>query len=336
MIGPTDTTSGTDATGVFVAIRHDEVAAAVDLDTLIGELATPTKHLLDTRGQQLRGLLVQRAAMGGMRPTTPEVRNGAIAVELLHLGTLAHDDLVDGDARRRGVASVGAKYGQRSSAYVGLLLVAEAVRIVTHFGAYAAKRFAETVSAMCIGEMAEIEDLFRVDRTVARYRECITGKTAALFAFSAWLGAKLAGADRDTGAAVTRFGMALGMAFQIQDDVADLILPGGPGSAVRGKDLRDGTYTLPALYAMQADPGLAKQLGTRVNDHALGELVARIEKAGGIEKATTEIQRFARRARHAVADECVAPDAKEALLLMVEDALALSRTINAASGATSG
>ena len=303
--------------GSASAIVADELRAAVEAETLVQELAAPLDHLFDSRGKQLRAALVRAAAGTGPRGSAAAVRDGEIAVELLHLGTLAHDDVVDDGRLRRGSETVGVAYGNRASAFAGGVLLASAAAMMAPHGAEAGDAFAEAVTAICEGEMAEIEDLFNADRPLERYFEAISGKTAAGFAFAGWIGSWLAGADAAAAATTMRFGQEMGMAFQVLDDVLDLRSPAAETGKQRGKDLQQGVYTLPVIYASIDDPHLKRKLGRPIGERELEPLVQRAIAAGGVEKATEDCWAFAEKARAAIAD---APDAARLPLLELLEA----------------
>lgn len=300
-------------------IDVDELRARVDVGALVPEVALPLEYLLGSRGKELRASLVQSAARVGSGYSASAVREGAAAIELLHLGTLAHDDVVDDGTMRRGRETVGMTYGNRAAAFAGGVLIAAAVQVVAEHGREANKAFAQTVMAICEGEMAEIEDLFNADRPLERYFQSIAGKTAAGFAFAGWIGSWLAGADRDSAARMRRFGHELGMAFQIHDDILDLTVPATRTGKPQGKDLQQGVYTLPVLYAAKRDPLVKRDLGRPLANGELESLVERVVASGGGEKAEEKCRFFAGKAKAVVAD--LPREVRESLLELLDAAL---------------
>jgi heptaprenyl diphosphate synthase len=284
------------------AISAKELRAAVDVQSLPPELVAPLDHLFNSRGKQLRGALVLRSAFAGPTPSNGAVREGAIAIELLHLGTLAHDDVIDDGKLRRGDATVGVTFGNRASAFAGGVLVAAAAGLGARHGHEANEAFAKTVSEICEGEMAEVEDLFNADRPVERYLRAISGKTAAGFAFAGWLGAWLAGSSRCIVARTARFGRELGMAFQVLDDMLDLCNSATETGKQRGRDLEQGVYTLPVIHAALGDPLLKRRLGQPVDDEEIDSLVERVIASGGVVRAEEECRDFADNALNAIVD----------------------------------
>jgi heptaprenyl diphosphate synthase len=297
-----------------------DLHAGAEVGVLVDELASPLEHLLSRQGKQLRASLVQRSARAGPEPSSHAVREGALAVELLHLGTLAHDDVVDDGNIRRGSETVGVAYGNRASAFAGGVLVASAIELVARHGQEAAEVFADTVTQICEGEMVEVEDLFNPDRPVERYFHAISGKTAMGFAFAGWIGAWLAGAESHVAAKMKRFGHELGMAFQVLDDILDLCSPVDQTGKQRGKDLQQGVYTFPVLYAAMVDSVLKKDLGRPIDDGELESLVDRVVSSGGVEKAKRVCTSFTEKAGAAISD--VPEASRESLLEVLATALA--------------
>jgi heptaprenyl diphosphate synthase len=310
------------AAGSALALLPGEIAAAVHVEGLVEDFAEPAAHVLGTVGKQLRATTVMRSAEAGPRPSDPAVREGAIAVELLHLGTLVHDDVIDDGRLRRGAESVRAAYGNLVSGFLGAVFVARATEMIANAGPEPTCRLAAAAASMCAGQMAEFEDLFDVDRSADRCRLAIAGKTASLFELAAWLGARLSGARVATAEAAARFGHEFGMAFQIIDDVLDLIAPASETGKQQASDLRHGVYNLPIIYALDANADLREPLARATSDAELSELIARIEDSGGIERAVQECGLCADLARTALREEGMPEKARETLLALLERVIA--------------
>jgi heptaprenyl diphosphate synthase len=225
-------------------------------------LTEVTGHLVNAGGKRLRPSLVVAAATvggpdgGGGRE---EVIRGAVAVELVHLGSLYHDDVIDEAQRRRGVESVNARWGNLVAILAGDFLLARASEIAASLGTEVAALLARTIGRLCEGEVSEFRFAFDTSRSESAYVSCIAGKTASLMATSARVGGLVSGAPRPWVEALTGYGHALGMAFQIWDDVRDLICNGEHLGKPAGHDLVEGTYTLPVLRAL-AVPGAGDDL----------------------------------------------------------------------------
>ena len=296
-----------------------ELRVGAEVDGVVQELERPLNHLLTNQGKQLRSALVQGSAEAGPDLSPDTVRKGATAVELLHLGTLAHDDVVDDGMLRRGSETVGVAHGNRASAFAGGVLVAAAAELMSCHGQEATEAFANSVTQICEGEMAEVEDLFNADRSIERYLEAISGKTAAGFAFAGWVGPWLAGADEHVAAKTGRFGHELGMAFQILDDALDLCASTTKTGKQRGKDLQQGVYTLPVLHAAAADPSLRRELGQPIGEGQLEPFIERVVASGGVKKAREACSSFAEAAKSAIND--IPDTARQCLLELLDSAL---------------
>jgi heptaprenyl diphosphate synthase len=299
-------------------ISAQELRAAVETRALSQELAPPLDHLFASGGKQLRAALVWGSAEAGPDPSVHSVREGATAVELFHLGTLAHDDVVDDGRLRRGIETVGVAHGSRASGFAGMVLLGAAAELMARHGQEANEVFAEAVSEICEGEMAEVEDLFNADRPVERYFHAISGKTAAGFGFAGWVGAWLAGADCSIAARTRHFGHELGMAFQILDDALDLCGPTATGKQ-RGKDLEQGVYTMPVLSAALTDPSLKRELGRPIEEGNLDLVVERVIASGGMKRTEEACSSFADRAKDAIGE--IPSAARRPLLELLDAAL---------------
>jgi heptaprenyl diphosphate synthase len=251
-------------------------------------LRTSCDYIVSNPGKRFRASLVESAAHYGPRPGDRLVRQSAVAVELFHAATLAHDDVVDDGQVRRGKATVGAHAGNLAAGLSGGWLFARAIELVAEIDAEATSRFAEATSVVCCGEMLESRDLFDVDRSRDRYLEAIEAKTARLIAFSAWLGAKVGGASPEVAECLNRYGEAVGMAFQIADDILDLVGHEARTGKTPGSDLRHGVYTLPTIVAMEAEPELKQALISEPSEAELPDLVARIRRTGAVDVALAE------------------------------------------------
>lgn len=258
--------------------RLREVAASVD-----ASLTQIALHLIDAGGKRLRPALAVSSAIaaGGAEAVTPLVIDAAAAVELLHLATLYHDDVIDSASARRGRPSVNAVWGNKAAILAGDVLLALAFRLAAGLGPAGLGRFSRTVTDLCSGEMAEAEMQFDPQRRVADYEASVRDKTAALFASSCRLGASAAGAPEPMIQALDRYGSELGVAFQVVDDVMDLCADGGLTGKGSGSDLRGGVFTLPVLLSLTPDPGLRELLTEGIDEDGIEEVRRRVRRVGG-------------------------------------------------------
>lgn len=222
-------------------------------------LAQVAGHLAKAGGKRLRpAIAVASARAGGVEPG-PAVIDGAVAVELVHQGSLYHDDVMDSADLRHGVESANRRWGNLVSILTGDFLLAKASEMAAALGAEIAGLLASTIGKMCEGQVRELADAFNVARTEENYFTSINGKTAALWSASCRTGALTAELPRDQTEALTAFGHSFGMAFQIYDDVLDVIGTDEELGKPAGNDLMEGVYTLPVLRTL-TDSGAGPEL----------------------------------------------------------------------------
>jgi geranylgeranyl pyrophosphate synthase len=218
-------------------------------------LAHHARGTISAGGKRLRPLLVCLASSVPVAESDDLVR-AAVAVELIHAATLVHDDVLDGSSLRRGRPTVFATGGRLMATATGDLLFSRAFAELAAGGALDPVRvLSRAVSGLAAGELMQREDAWRADVTVERYLERCRMKTAVLFRGACELGA-LCGGARQT-AALGSFGEAIGLAFQLLDDILDVTGPAERTGKPRGTDLLDGTVTLPLIVARTRDPELA-------------------------------------------------------------------------------
>jgi heptaprenyl diphosphate synthase len=233
------------------------VESVVTGDDFLDEVTT---HLLAAGGKRLRPLLALATATSGSYPATGEDLLGGVAVELVHLASLYHDDVMDEATVRRNVESVNARFGNLVAIVAGDFLLARSAEIAAGLGTEIAALLAATLGELCQGQVTEVHAAFQVDRTEDGYSRAIAGKTAALMATSCRIGALTGGLPRDQVDAFTTFGRYFGMVFQVRDDILDIIGTEEELGKPAGQDLAEGIYTLPVLYAL-ADPIAGPELG---------------------------------------------------------------------------
>ncbi len=218
-----------------------------------------TGHLIAAGGKRLRPGLALAAATGGSRPARADDLQGAVAVELVHLASLYHDDVMDEATMRRTVESVNARWGNLVAIVAGDFLLARSAEIAASLGTEIAGLLANTLGQLCQGQVAEVRAAFSTARTEDHYFTAIAGKTAALMATSCRIGALTGALPRVEVDAFTTFGRCFGMLFQLRDDVLDVIGTEEELGKLPGQDLAEGIYTLPVLKALR-DPGAGPEL----------------------------------------------------------------------------
>jgi heptaprenyl diphosphate synthase len=231
-------------------------------DPLLAELAG---HLVGAGGKRLRPALAVAAGATASpdRNVSDDVVLGGVSVELVHLGSLYHDDVMDEAATRRGVESVNARWGNLKAILAGDFLLAKASEIAAGLGTEVAGLLAATIGTLCEGQVRELQRVFDVTRTEEQYLAAIAGKTASLFAAACRIGALVVGLERHEVEALTLYGHRFGMAFQIVDDVLDIVATDEQLGKPAGNDLAEGVYTLPVIRALASPDGpeLADMLG---------------------------------------------------------------------------
>ncbi len=185
-------------------------------------------------------------------PVSEEIITGATAVELVHLGSLYHDDVMDSAETRRNIVSVNAKYGEHTAILAGDFLLARASILATTLGVRVSALLASTIARLCEGQIIEHREIYNLDRTPEAYMQAIEGKTAALLSTACEIGTIVTGGD-EFSEQIAEFGLAYGMAFQIVDDISDLLEDAPDMGKPDGNDIVEGNFTLPVIYAMEED-----------------------------------------------------------------------------------
>ena len=293
--------------GAVEAGLFGPVAAGLDrLEALVREsieadghpLAGPMGELFAAGGKRLRPALVLLAGELG-RPS-PAHFHAAMAVELVHAATLVHDDVIDRSALRRGQPTVAAALGDSPAIVVGDFYFAKAYREAALTGDVAVVgAIAEAVMRICRGELEQSASRHRYRPSLDAYRARIEAKTAALLAAAAWSGGRLGGLDDGAQESLRRYGLELGLAFQIADDVLDYTAAEAELGKPVGHDLLEGHATLPLLLSVLAEP---LSDGAPLTAEKVAAVVAEVRAAGGPERALQEARKHAAGARAQLAD----------------------------------
>lgn len=250
---------------------------------LVDEL---TSHLALAGGKRLRPVLTLVCAQFGDpgRALSDAVLTGATAVELTHLASLYHDDVMDSASTRRGVPSAQHLWGNNRAILAGDVLFARASVLIAALGPEVVTHHARTFERLCIGQLNETFGPAQGQDRVDFYIRVLADKTGSLVATAAHFGAWLSGAGEEVADIVSEFGERIGVAFQIADDVIDLASDGGTSGKTPGTDLREGVDTLPVLLLKRRlAAGAIDEDGARIldmlggdlsSDEALSEVVA--------------------------------------------------------------
>jgi heptaprenyl diphosphate synthase len=213
-------------------------------------LGVASEHLIEAGGKRLRPMLVLLAAQFG-DPRDPRVIQAAIALELTHLATLYHDDVMDEADVRRGDVSANSRWGNSVAILTGDYLFSRASAILAELGPDAIRIQADTFSRLVTGQINETVGCRPDEDPLEHYLGVVTEKTASLFATCGQFGAMFSGAPRSVTERVTPACRALGVAFQLADDILDVASASEQSGKTPGTDLREGVRTLPMLYALR-------------------------------------------------------------------------------------
>ena len=256
-----------------------------------------SRHLVDAGGKRFRPLVVLLAAGFG-DPDAPTVVPAAVAIELTHLSTLYHDDVMDEAVLRRGAVSANSRWTNSIAILTGDFLFARASEITADLGTEATRILAQTIAVLCEGQIRETVGPGTED-PIAHYRQVVAEKTGSLIATSGRLGALLSGASPAAVTALTAFGAKIGGAFQLSDDLLDITSPSGESGKTPGTDLREGIRTLPVLFA--EEDGL--KLPDEFTDEAeLTKALDQLRGSEAIKRARAELVAEAADARAQLAD----------------------------------
>lgn len=225
-----------------------ELVAAVAHTDPIAKVTT--RHLIDAGGKRIRPTLVLLTSQLG-EANLDEVVQAAVVVELTHIGTLYHDDVMDDAPRRRGVDSAHEIWGNNVAILTGDLLFARASQLVSKLGQKALTLQADTFERLCLGQLNETVGPQEGQDTIEHYLKVLADKTGSLISASAELGVIFSGADQALREPVRKYGEAIGIAFQLIDDYIDLHSDGKVSGKTPGTDLRAGVPTLPVMYLRQ-------------------------------------------------------------------------------------
>ncbi|MFJ7076223.1 polyprenyl synthetase family protein [Streptomyces sp. NPDC098781] len=267
------------------------------------------QHLVRAGGKRFRPLLVMLTAQFG-DPYAPGVVPSAVVVELTHLATLYHDDVMDEATVRRGVDSANARWGNSVAVLTGDFLFARASHILADLGPEAVRVQAEAFERLVTGQILETAGPQDGRDPVEHYLDVLSGKTGSLVAVSCRFGAMMSGADETVVDVLTQYGERLGVAFQLADDVLDIASDSRESGKTPGTDLREGIPTLPVLrlreraerLGLAEDVALSELLDSDLSDDArLAEAVARLREHPALEQARRDAVRYVEDARAALA-----------------------------------
>lgn len=275
-------------------------------DLLAAELASEfpfvteaSSHLMAAGGKRFRPLFTLLAAGVGPRTDSDDVITAAAVVELIHLATLYHDDVMDEADIRRGTKSANARWDNSIAILAGDFVFARASRLVSGLGPEAVRIIADTFAELVTGQIRETVGPQPGQDQIAHHMAVLDEKTASLIDTCARYGGMFSGASAEQTATLRRYARAVGVAFQLSDDIIDIAST--DSGKTPGTDLREGIRTLPMLYTMadpSADPELVGLLAGPIHDDGLVDRAVQLLRVSpGLDRARTTLDEYASAAR---------------------------------------
>lgn len=314
-------------TDIYWYIRSDiskiekELERSIDADHPI--LMEASTHLLRAGGKRIRPVFVLLASKFGDY-NLDEAKKVAVPLELIHMGSLVHDDVIDDAELRRGKKTVKAAWDNRVAMYTGDYIFGKAIEIATKCKAKEIHpHLANVMVQICVGEIDQIRDQYDWNQNLKIYFRRIKRKTALLLAVSCQLGAMAANAPKSFVKSLYQFGYFVGMAYQITDDILDFVGTEKQLGKPAGSDLMQGNVTLPALYALEHHPHIREKIidfleeKNSTNKEDITEIIQLIKSSGAVEYSKELADKYLRKAKNALIDlpEC---QAKSSLLQIAD------------------
>ncbi len=304
---PTPVTVQPDGNPFLRLIRSDLQRVRGALRRMRGEVPEPIRPLVEhgalERGKLLRPALLLLSGRTFGAITAGHIR-AATALELIHNASLLHDDVLDHGLVRRGVATANQRWGNQAAVLFGDLLLGQALEIITSLPEAARSLLSRTMQRTCAGEMRQIATAGSLTLTEQQYLALVTEKTAAMFEGACGLGAQLAGASQEECLALSRFGCSAGIAYQVADDLLDIVGDGDALCKTLGTDLLGGKLTLPVIHSLRvlAEPGRSSLL-RRLERRCLTrlELLDILAETGSTDYVLARLDSYVREAMEAIA-----------------------------------
>jgi heptaprenyl diphosphate synthase len=266
-------------------------------------------HLFKAGGKRFRPLFTVLSAQLGPNPDAEEVTVAGAVIELVHLATLYHDDVMDEAEVRRGTPTANVRWSNNVAILAGDYLFATASRLVSHLGPEAVRLIAETFAQLVTGQMRETRGIAGGTEgadPVEHYLKVVYEKTACLISAAGQFGGMFSGADDDQVQRLSRLGGIVGTAFQVSDDIIDIDSDSHESGKLPGTDVREGVHTLPMVYAL-GEPGpdaarLRELLGGPVDDdEAVAEALTLLRASPGMTRAKQFLAEYAAQAHDELA-----------------------------------
>jgi len=299
-----------------------EVFFKSNLKTKVGLLDLITKYLLKQKGKKVRPILVLLSA-GAVGKISERSFRGAALVELLHSATLIHDDVVDNAEKRRGLPSINAVWKNKIAVLMGDYLLSRGLLVAVENNDFDfLKTITMTVKRMSEGELLQINKSRKLDIDEPTYFKIISDKTASLISTCCEIGARSATDDLETINILKDFGEAIGLAFQIRDDILDYIGTSSVFGKKIGLDILDKKITLPLIYSLlKASPSQAgnilKQIKSAKKSDNISEIINFVKQSGGIEYAEAVAKSYVEKAK-SLLDKLKDSESKKSLFLLID------------------
>jgi heptaprenyl diphosphate synthase len=326
------------ALGVEFADAELETSVRAGLDSIESALrdavraedefvADAASYLVNAGGKRFRPLLSVLSAHFG-DPSRPEIVPAAVVVELTHLATLYHDDVMDEAAVRRGAVSANARWDNTVAILTGDFLFSRASNLLADLGPHAVRLQARTFERLVIGQIRETVGPREGIDAIEHYLAVLVDKTGSLIATAAEFGAYYAGVEPTVVESLRLFGEQIGVAFQISDDILDIASDSTESGKTPGTDLREGIATLPVLYALHSDDPASQRLRTLVakpiiDDAEHAEALSLLRDSSALAESRATLQRYADSAREMLVH---LPDVPARAALATLTDLVISRT----------
>ncbi|MEG0260258.1 MAG: heptaprenyl diphosphate synthase component II [Lysinibacillus sp.] len=288
---------------LYSDLKSDIEVIEKELETALNSssnlLNDASLHLLQAGGKRIRPIFVLLGAKFGDY-NIANIKDVAVPLELIHMASLVHDDVIDDSDLRRGRPTVKAQWNNRVAMYTGDFIFARALEYITKLeNPLIHQILAKTMVEICNGEVIQIEDKFELDQSLKDYFRRIKRKTALLISSSCELGAVAAGVDAKTTKHLKRFGYFVGMSFQIIDDILDIVATDKELGKPAGSDLLQGNITLPILLLKddpQMQPYLKKVIAGELTEQERQDMLRYVRNSDAIEQAKKMSDKYLKKA----------------------------------------
>ncbi|NPV53350.1 MAG: polyprenyl synthetase family protein [Firmicutes bacterium] len=268
------------------------------------------QDMIEAGGKRLRPAMVITCSYFGPRrdQRQDQVTQAAAAIEIIHLATLIHDDIIDNSPLRRGVPALHERFGKEVAVFAGDYLLSQALSmLVTGMPPGLLGTISDSLKTLCLGEIRQFTHRYDLEVSPDEHLDIIQQKTASLFSLACFTGASISEAPPTIVRSLQTYGMHLGMLFQIVDDILDLYGSEAETGKPPGRDLEDGIYTLPIIYTLttrefraRLKPYLRGGAGAPVSDRDIAGIAAIVREAGGLDHARAVAGHMAALAREAL------------------------------------